>query len=412
MKNKKEKIVPVLLGGDLNAYSVAMSFAEEFSVKSEVFAREKLAMTGLSSFINLHVVKELDDFNVAVPLLLDFAKNHRSEKLILVPCADWYVEMLEYARDALTEHFYFNIPDFKVWKTVTDKATFTTLIDRLNISHPRTEIFDENFSEMEMRAKNMKPPFVLKPSDSSEYWRHKFEGMKKVYFPASLDEAKRIGKRIYNSGYEGKLLLQEYIRRPNEKEPYASVLTVYMNRTGEAVRAVLGDVLLEEQAPTARGNYSAILTRPLDDMSNSLIKMLENIKYTGFANFDILNDGEKSYCLELNARQGRSFDYIRCADISLAQLLIADMKGVDIEPEFNYKCGLWRCVKRRTVSKYATDKQLLKRAGAIEKAHLAKTPYDFSEDKKLLRRFYVFMHLLRENKRYASFNNRKNILEP
>ena len=410
MKNKREKIVPVLLGGDLNAYSTAMSFAKALSVKSEVFAREKLALTSLSSFINLHVVKELDDFNVAVPLLTEFAKEHKGKRLILVPCADWYVEMLEYARDALTEHFYFNIPRFEVWRAVTDKSSFISLLDKFNVPHPMTEIFDESFSELESRGGRMRPPFVLKPSDSTEYWRHKFEGMKKVYFPTSLDEVRAIGKQIYKSGYTGKLVLQEYIGKMGGKGADASVLTVYMDRNGKAKRAVLGDVLLEEMGATARGNYSAILTRPLDDISQNLIKMLEAVKYTGFANFDIISDGEKSYCLELNARQGRSFDYIRCAGISLAELLLSDMNEEDIEEKFTYKTGLWRCVQKRTVSKYATDKQLLKCAAAIEKAHLTKTPYDDPENMSITGRFYVLAHLLRENKRYSSLNKKENYI--
>ena len=74
MTNKYEKITPVILGGDLNAYSMAMSFADEIGAVSEVFARERLALTDLSSYINIHVVPDLDDCNVAVPELLSFAK--------------------------------------------------------------------------------------------------------------------------------------------------------------------------------------------------------------------------------------------------------------------------------------------------------------------------------------------------
>ena len=147
MNKKHERLTPVLLGGDLNAYSMARSFFDAEGVTSEVFTREKLAVTNLSSYINTHVVKELDDCNVAVPELQSFAKSRGGETL-LVPCADWYVEMLEYARDALTGHFYFNIPRFELWRAVSDKSSFTELMDKYGIPHPKTEIFDCNKIEI------------------------------------------------------------------------------------------------------------------------------------------------------------------------------------------------------------------------------------------------------------------------
>ena len=178
MNNKYEKITPVLLGGDLNAYSMAMSFADAFGVVSEAFAKERLAITDLSSYINLHTVRGLDDCNIAVPELLRFAKSRKNDRLILVPCADWYVEMLEYARDALTGHFYFNVPDFEIWRAVSDKSSFMHLMDKYGVPHPKTEIFDSKFTDFQKRGIKMRPPFVLKPADSSEYWRNPFAEMK------------------------------------------------------------------------------------------------------------------------------------------------------------------------------------------------------------------------------------------
>lgn len=408
MKNKHEKITPVLLGGDLNAYSMAMSFAESLGVVSEVFARQKLAITDLSSYINIHTVRGLNDIEAAVPELLRFAKTRAGESLLLVPCADWYVEMLEYARDALTGHFYFHIPNFEIWRAVSDKASFTKLMDRYGVPHPKTEIFDIDFTDFQKRGMKMKPPFVLKPSDSSEYWRNPFPDMRKVYFPQSLSEAKRIGERIYAAGYSGKIILQEYIGSEEEnKKASASTLTVYMNRKGKAVRAVLGDILLEELGPTARGNYSAIVTRPLDSLSHTLIAMLEDIRYTGIANFDILSQDGKSYCLELNPRQGRSFDYMRCAGVNLAELLVSDMRGEAIEPKFEYPEGVWRAVSRRTVQKHSSERSLLKKAIQLEKNGSFVSAYDLRKDKNIQRRFYVFLHMKREEKRYRKYTAEK-----
>lgn len=400
-----EKVTPVLLGGDMNAYTMAASFAEAGGFISVCFARDKLAMCSLSSFIELHVVPELDDVNVAVPELIRFAEMRKGEKLFLIPCADWYVEMLEYARDTLDGYYYFHIPSFEIWRTTSDKATFTAIMDKYGIPHPKTEIFDSELKSLEERGCKMKPPFVLKPSDSTEYWRNKFDGMRKVYFPDSLDEARRICKKIYASGYTGKLLLQEYVgNKRNGTRADASVLTVFMNSRGVAVRAVLGDILLEELGRTSRGNYSAIVTRELDSISHRLIAMLEGIGYTGIANFDILRDNDKSLCLELNPRQGRSFDYMRASGVNLANLLLAELFSENTTKDFRYPSGVWRSVSRKTVIKHSDNRGLLKRALYLEKRGRCKTPYDFVGDKNIKRRLYVMAHLFRERRRYKLFS--------
>ena len=400
-----DKVTPVLLGGDLNAYTMAASFAEAEGVISVCFARDKLAVCNLSSFIELHVVPQLDDVNVAVPELICFAEQRQGERLLLIPCADWYVEMLEYAKDTLCEYYYFHVPSFEIWRTTSDKAYFTAIMDKYGISHPKTEIFDAELKDLERRGGKMKPPFVLKPSDSTEYWRNRFDGMKKVYFPHSLDEVKRIGEKIYSSGYSGKLILQEYIgNKSGNRKADASVLTVFLNGRAKAVRAVLGDVLLEELGSTSRGNYSVIVTRELDSMAYKLIRMLEGIGYTGVANFDILRKDDKSFCLELNPRQGRSFDYMRASGVNLATLLLSELRRKEVCPDFKYQSGVWRCVSRKTMIRHSDNRGLLKRAMYLEKRGRLKTPYDFATDKNLKRRFYVMAHLFREGRRYKAFS--------
>ena len=332
-----EKVTPVLLGGDLNAYTMAASFAEAEGLISVCFARDNLAVCNLSSFVELHVVPNLDDVNVAVPELVRFAEGRREEKLFLIPCADWYVEMLEYARDKLEDYYFFHIPGFEVWRATSDKASFISILDKYGIEHPKTEILDFELKELEHRGGKLKPPFVLKPADSTEYWRNPFDGMQKVYFPDSLGEVREVAKRIFLSGYSGKLLLQEYVKGGGGRIcADASVLTVFMSSDGKAIKAVLGDVLLEELGKTSRGNYSVIVTRELDALSVKLIEMLEEIGYTGIANFDILREGDKSYCLELNPRQGRSFDYLRASGVNLAKLLLSELRDETGLSDFEY----------------------------------------------------------------------------
>ena len=389
--------LPVLLGGDLGAYSFASSFAS-LGIKSAAFARERLALTDTSSFIDLHIFPELCRAERAVPELIRFAKERLGCEPILVPCADWYMEMLENARDALSGHFRFFIPDFDIWRRVSDKSSFIKIMKKYGINYPRTEVFCRGDDSYDKRCISMTPPFVVKPSDSSEYWRHPFEGMKKVYFTETLSEVRRIAERIFASGYGGKLLVQEYIS-DDGKRAAASVLTTFSDGRGRVTRAVLGDVLLEERGERARGNYSAIVTRPLDGVSKKIIDMLEGIKYTGIANFDLLYKGKNAYCLELNPRQGRSFDYVRGAGINLAELLLDELDGIVHEPNFEFPSSLWRAVGRRTLSKFSEEPGLFAKAEALEREGFVITPYD-GADRSIVRRIYVSLHLIRERERY------------
>ena len=400
--NTNGRIVPVLLGADLNAYSMALSFAAAAGVRSHVFARERLALTDTSSFVKLHTVKDLDDYNTAVPVLKEFAMRHKGDTLILVPCADWYTEMLEYARDALVGHFYFFIPEFEIWRTVSDKATLYAILDKWGIAHPRGAVFDRSLADLGRKCERLTPPFVIKASDSSEYFSHPFEKMKKVYFADSVSECRKIAEKIFASGYDGKLIVQEKIfDRVSGKDALSSVLTTFSDSQGRVIRAVLGDVLLEERGDTSRGNYSAIVTRPLDGISRQIIEMLEGIGYTGIANFDILRDGERSYCLELNPRQGRSFDYLRGTGTNIAELLIGEMRGERREPVLEYEDCYWRAVSRRTVMKNAEREELLERALILERAGRVFTPYDHTRDNAPWRRLYVLLHLLRCEGRFS-----------
>jgi len=404
MRRKNQSVTPVLLGGDLNAYSMAMAFARAEGCVSHVFARDRLAVTDNSSYIKLHVVKNLDSCDVAVPALLEFAKEHEGEKLLLVPCADWYMEMLEYARDALLGHFYFHIPEFELWRATSDKYSFYSLLDKYSVPHPKTAVADKKgkFS----RAEELKKPLVLKPADSAEYWRHPFVGMKKVYFPKSVVDAERFAGKIYSEGYTGKILLQEQILGEGGGIADASVLTTYSDSRGRVLRAVLGDVLLEENGPTARGNYSAIVTRPLDEISKKLIGMLEGIGYRGIANFDIITSAGKSYCLELNPRQGRSADYVRAAGVNLARLLVSEMKGEAIQPSFVYPDVFWSSVPMSCVRRFATNRALLRRAEKLRDNGLIYSPYDYYSDMNLRRRIYVYVHQRRQARAFDKYGKR------
>lgn len=402
-KIKNSGIVPVILGGDLNAYSVALSFFEKYGVMSHVFARAKLGVTSDSAFIKLHIVENLDDVNAAVPALVKFAEKNHGVAPILIPAADWYMQMLQYARDTLVGYYYFHIPSFEIWRVVSSKSDFCRLAEKYGISYPKTEIIRKEIADepsvscvdSEKYRDGEGKVFVLKPSDSTEYWKHKFSGMRKVYYTRSEREARELSKKIFSAGYDGELLLQEKIGKGKSARSY--VLTTYSDRLGVVRRAVFGKVVLEERGQTSGGNYSAILTTPLNDFTKKIINMLNSIGYRGIANIDILKSDNKFFVLELNARQGRSCDYLRGANFSIAELLVCDMEERKIKEKFTYPDLLWSAVAYRFVIRWCNkeDSSLCER---LYREKMFFTPHD--TEKNLKRKLYLFAHSVRWGRKH------------
>ena len=160
-------------------------------------------------------------------------------------------------------------------------------------------------------------------------------------------------------------------------------------------RGVLGEVLIEETAPGARGNYAAILTRPPDALTCRLISFLEHIGYIGIANIDILSDESGSYILELNPRQGRSSDYLRAAGVNVAKFLVNAIDRRKIETDLSSRVCVWYAIPfcffvRRLSPEY---KKLIE---DLKKHRRTTYAFSYKEDRRtLLRRLYIRVHAVR-----------------
>ena len=88
------EIIPVLLGADLNCYSVARAFHEAYGVVSYAFGRYNLGTTDHSKIVRYTHVDNLDTAGVLLPMLENFAKEHTGKLLILVGCTDAYADLI------------------------------------------------------------------------------------------------------------------------------------------------------------------------------------------------------------------------------------------------------------------------------------------------------------------------------
>ena len=383
----------VLLGGDLNAYAVAVSFHETFGVKSTVFCRYPCGITSTSPIVDVKTEPRLLDDGIGTEMLLRYAKT-ASEKPYLVACGDWYVSFLDRNRERLSAAYRFLLPSHELLLQVADKRRFYELLEKEGLPYPKTVILSKENLTLSALLSVGEYPAVLKPSNSAMYYARPFEGMEKVYFPQTPKEALSIAERIFAAGYEGDLLLQKRIGTESGGA-VARTLTLLCDTEGSVRRGVLGEVLIEEKAPGARGNYAAILTRPPDALTCRLISFLERIGYTGIANIDILSDESGSYILELNPRQGRSSDHLRAAGVSLAKFLVNAIDRQKIATDLSSRVCVWHAIPlcffvRRLSPEY---KRLVEN---LKKHRRTTYAFSYKEDRTTLeRRLYIRVHAVR-----------------
>lgn len=360
-----QTIVPVLLGADLNCYNIARAFHMKYGVKSYAFARYAISATKYSRIVHFTCVPDIDHDSVMLDTLHRFADAHIGDRMVLFGCTDDYVAMIIRNREELSD-FVIPYPPKEMLTTVSKKAEFYEMCDKFGIPHPDTVVITEKTTADALLPEKLgfTYPIIVKPSSSVDYWKHSFDGMKKVYTADSPERAAEIVNEIYSSGYPEKIILQEFIAGGDSQ---MRVFTCFSDEHGKVRAMCLGHTMLEEHTPKGLGNHAAIVTEPVSSLpiADKIKDMLEALGYTGFSNFDIkLREGTKDdfRVFEINLRQGRSNFYLTSAGLNVAYLAneVYESDGNDYNKVENVV--FWHHIPKSTAYKYTEDKALVEKA--------------------------------------------------
>ena len=396
----KQTIVPILLGGDLNAYGMATAFYEAGIFPSYALGRYRLGVSGHSRFVKQVIDRRMEHDEGRRALILETADHHPGARFVLLGCTDEYSAFL--IRNAYRFDRRFIIPSpLERMLRYADKCCFIEEMKRREVPTPSTLVIEGE--EAIPESVPFCYPAVLKPTNSEEYWNHPFRGMRKVWFPETRAEAEAIRQRIRKAGYRAPLLLQERIP---VKDTDNYVLTVYCNRFAKVKAAVFGRVLLEEHTPRGLGNHAAILTGAPPTICKKLLGFLEEIGYCGFANFDLLFDKRRGgyLVLEMNLRQGRSNHYMLASGCNPASLILADRLDNEDPPCFvSHREVVWHSVPLSVVEAGIADKELRERVRALAATGRSVSALGQRADlrKNLWRRLFLLEHERRIRKRSA-----------
>lgn len=396
------KITPVLLGADLNSYSVARAFSEYCGAVSYAFGKYPLGATDHSSIVNFKVEKGLSDDTVTVPMLISFAKKHAVEELYLFGCTDEYAEMIIRNRDTLSKYYFCPCVSLETAKKLETKEFFYSMCEQYKIPYPKTYIIrpGDSLSELSEDTIGFNYPIIIKPSHSSSYWKHPFDGMKKVYSAKNSQEASAILSKIFGAGYTESVILQDMIPG-SDSQMY--VLTCYSGMDGKVKKACLGHVLLEEHTPKGLGNHTAVITENHSEITDVLINFLCEIGYVGFSNFDIKLDSRdgKFKVFEINLRQGRSNYYVTASGQNIAETVVADRHGrLSETAEICKNEVFWHTVPKPIIYKYV-DKETASKLKALVREGRSRSTLWYKRDLKNPKRlFYVAVHNVRYYDKY------------
>ena len=98
------EILPVLIGADMNCYSVARAFHEEYGVVSHAFGRWPMGDTMYSRIVQCTYIQDIDNRDTLLATVTQFAHQHADKTCIVLGCTDDYASLLMDIRDELPEN--------------------------------------------------------------------------------------------------------------------------------------------------------------------------------------------------------------------------------------------------------------------------------------------------------------------
>jgi len=403
MEFVEKEFVPVVFGGDINTYSVARAFYEEYQIKSFVFGKYETGPSYGSRIVNYTSVPDIETDEGFLRTVKGFSAKHQDKKLILFGCSDGYIALASKYKKELPSNCIVPYIDYELMNKLQKKDVFYELCEKNGVNYPETVVHTKDIGlDFEM---NFSYPVILKSSESITYWEHPFEGQKKVFFIQNRQELEETMTKIYDAGYDNPLIIQDTV--PGNDE-YMYVLTSYSNQKGEVEMMCLGHVLLEEHTPKGLGNHATIITEFNEELMQQAKKLLEDMKYVGFSNFDIKydkRDGKYKF-FEINTRQGRSNFYVTGSGFNIAKYVVDDyIYGKDHMLTLAKEKHLWLVVPRGVAFKYVKNEETKNTMRRLIKEGKVVNPVFFDGDLGLSRLYRLlrthFGHYVKYKKYYS-----------
>ncbi len=399
--NKNERFLPILLGSDRNVYGMAYAFNKQYNIKSIALGKSNSRETMYSKILTIIKEPSLESTDVFIKTLLDLKKQYLDTNLILIACSDIYMKLVINNKELLENSYIIPYVNKELMNKLVLKDNFYKICDKYNLKYPKTETC--NYYNYKEYNPSFNYPIIIKPSNTTEYWKCNFEGKNKIYICKDNKSFWDITSKIYNTNYKDTLIVQEYI--PGN-DTYLRVLNAYVDTNNKVTFMGLGQVLLEEKEPKEIGDYGSIITTYNKDLFNKIKQFLESIKYVGYANFDFKIDPRTGeYVLfEINLRQGRSSSFTTVSGYNIVKYLIDDViykKHRKIEYLNNEH--VWTVVPKKILNTKLQNIKLINKINGLYKDNKVTNIFFYKKDMTIKRFFNVLILMYNTEKRYNKY---------
>lgn len=403
MEFKEYDFLPVILGGDITAYSLVRSFYEEYQIKSLSLNMSQGGPVVMSKLCESIYYPNLESVDVLLPALMQVGEKYsKNKKLLVLGCGDWYVRILIENKEMLSKYYIIPYIDEELMNNIVLKDKFYEIIGELGIPYPETFVYD--CKEKTPLDFDFEYPIIAKTANSALYHYAKFEGKKKVFTFDNKEQLEKMLASLATSSYDYKFLIQDRI--PGD-DSGMRVLTCYCDRNSVVRFAALGHTLLEEHTPSALGNPCAIINEVDMEVVNQARRFLEHIGYVGYANFDLKydpRDGKYKF-FEINIRLGRSNYYVTGSGFNTVKYLVddyvynKDFEGLTVADNEH----LFTFVPKYVIKKFVHDEELKARALRLFKEKKVSNPIVYAPDMTMKRRLYAAAYSFNQIKKFNKY---------
>lgn len=354
----------LILGTDPNSYYMARCTYEAYHKKPYVIGRKPLSFTTYSNILNVSYDERLWDEEGFLEVLREFQNKHEG-KIVLISTNETYTEFASKNKKELEEHYIFNFPSNEVITSLTNKENFYKTYKNSKLTFPKTYYYD--CTKKDKIPNDLSYPIVLKPANVVIYNHITFEGKKKIFKIKNKEELNKTIQIIKNSGYDDKLIIQEFI--PGGDDALFDAV-LYVNTKGKCEFMTFAQIGLQERTSNMVGN-AAVLINGFNTTKGDVKKeveilkeFMESINYRGFAEVDMKYDSRDNTfkVLEINARQGRSSYYVAALGKNLVKTIVDDcLNGKEDDFSLLDKEVMLSFVPKGIIKKYITNEEFKKK---------------------------------------------------
>ena len=395
----------VVLGNDFVGYSLARIIHENYGYKTTMLCTRHLPETDGSKILDRIILPGLNKDDEFVSKMIEYAKNRPDKKLLLFPVSDRYTGLVVKHSDELRDYYLFNVPTLANIAAMQNKKDYYKTCDENNIPYPKSYSI-KSLEDIDLEG--LKLPVVVKYSDSEMARYVSFEGKEKVYIIRDKEKLIDVLTKLINSDYKGDVIIQDFI--PGKVTDNYS-LNAYCDSKGKVRMMALGQVLLDDVNPLKVGNNNALWTLGDQKIYDPFKRLLENIGYKGFANFDLKYDSRDGIfkTLECNTRFPASVFFIYCGGVNFVDFIIRDLLDLGFEEDTYFHFGsenvYLHCAKH-CLKKFTDDEYKDKVKDLLKKGYKYNLWYE--KDKSLKRWLLTVERNLRTIKEFYTYK-RKNV---